>query len=117
MPSSQHQNWAAEIMIKMVKGVKESMMKAMADSKLSLNELNTMMDEISNIVNERPIGVKPNTRTDPEYLSPNSLYLGRCSDRISSGPFQPDEVFTDDPAKVSSRFLLVQATTDQFWKV
>ena len=117
MPSSQHQNGAAEILIKMVKGVKKSFMHAMGDTKLSLNEMNTMMAEISNLVNERPIGIKPNTHTDPEYLSPNSLFLGRCSDRISSGPFQSDEVFTDNPNKVQSRFLLVQAITGQFWKV
>ena len=117
MPSSQHQNGAAEILIKMVKGVKKSFMHAMGDTKLSLNEMNTMMAEISNLVNERPIGMKPNTHTDPEYLSPNSLFLGRCSDRISSGPFQSEEVFTDNPNKVQSRFLLVQAITNQFWKV
>ena len=117
MPSSQHQNGAAEILIKMVKGVMKSFMKSMGDTKLSLNELNTMMAEISNLVNERPIGVKPNSRTDPEYLSPNSLLLGRCSDRISSGPFQSEELFTDNPDKVQTRFLLVQAVTTQFWKV
>ena len=76
-----------------------------------------MMAEISNLVNERPIGMKPNTRTDPEYLSPNSLYLGRCSDRISSGPFQSDEIFCDKPEKMRTRFLLVQAVTNQFWKI
>ena len=117
MPSSQHQNGAAEILIKMVKGVMKSFMNSMGDTKLSLNELNTMMAEVSNLVNERPIGVKPNTKTDPEYLSPNSLFLGRCSDRISSGPFQSEEVFTDDPHKAQTRFLLVQAVTNQFWKI
>ena len=79
MPSSQHQNGAAEILVKMVKGVQKSCMKAMGDTKLSLNELNTLFAEISSLVNERPIGMKPNTRTDPEFLSPNSLFLGRCS--------------------------------------
>ena len=117
MPSSQHQNGAAEILVKMVKGVQKSCMKAMGDTKLSLNELNTLFAEISSLVNERPIGMKPNTRTDPEYLSPNSLFLGRCSDRISSGPFQSDQVFCDQPEKMRTRFLLVQAITDQFWKV
>ena len=101
----------------MVKGVKKSFMRAMGDTKLSLNEMNTMMAEISNLVNERPIGLKPNTHTDPEYLSPNSLYLGRASDRISSGPFHTEETFIDDPSKVQSRFLLVQTITNQFWKI
>ena len=66
---------------------------------------------------KRQIGLKPNSSTDPDYLSPNSLYLGRTSDRIAAGPFQPDEVFTDDPSTVRTRFHLVQSITTQFWKI
>ena len=54
MASSQHQNGAAEIMIKMVKGVKKSMMRAMGNRILNLNEMNTLMAEIAQLVNERP---------------------------------------------------------------
>ena len=68
-------------------GINKSIMCAIGDTKMSHNELNTMMAEISNLVNERPIGLKPNSRTDPKYLSPNSLFLGRCSDRTCTGPF------------------------------
>ena len=60
MPDSQHQNGAAESLVKIVKGVKKSLMKTMGDTKLSLNEFNTLLAECSNLVNERPIGVKPN---------------------------------------------------------
>ena len=77
MPDSQHQNGAAEIMVKMVKGVKKAFLKSMGGQVLNLNEMSTLMADISNPVNQRPIGVKPNTRTHPEFLSPNSLYLGR----------------------------------------
>ena len=58
-----------------------------------------------NLVNETPIGTKPNDCSGTDYLSPNSLLLGRCSERISSGPFQGDAVFTDDPKVAHSRFL------------
>ena len=116
MPASQHQNGAAEVLIKLVKGVYKSFLKSLGDKKLSLNELNTLMAEISNIVNQRPIGVKPNTRCDPEYLSPNSLYLGRASDRINQGPFQPKHLYTDKPSDLQERFILVQNLTTQFWK-
>ena len=98
MASSQHQNGAAESLIKMVKGVKKLLEHSIGEHKLTYNEMNSLMAEVSNLVNERPIGVQPNTRTDPEYISPNSLYLGRTSARISAGPFQPDELFTDDPS-------------------
>ena len=117
MPSSQHQNGAAEVIIKLVKGVKKSILHALGESVLSLNELNTLMVEIANLVNERPIGLKPNSVTDTEFLSPNSILLGRCSSRISAGPFQPDNIFTDNPKSVHTRFHLVQAIANQFWKV
>ena len=113
MAASPHQNRPAESMVKLVKGVKKSLMHAMGDTKLSLNELNTMLAEVSNVVNERPIGLKPIIESDPAYLSPNSLQLGRCSDRISSGPFMCLSDFHEDikPEKLKSRFLLVQKLT------
>ena len=57
-----------------------------------------------------------NSSTHPSYLSPNSLYLGRSSDRISSGPFNHAGVFSDDPKALRTRFHLVQSIADQFWK-
>ena len=117
MTDSQHQNGAAEVMVKMVKGVKKAFLKSMGEQVLSLNEMSTLMAEISNLVNQRPIGIKPNTRTNLEFLSPNSLYLGRCSVRISSGHFQTEELFNEDPKHVKNRFQLVQAVTNQFCKI
>ena len=114
MANSQHQNGASEILIKLVKGVKKSLIHAMGGTKFSLNIL---LLEISNLVNERPIGVKPNSKSASDYLSPNSLLLGRSTARISAGPFQAEQIFTDDPQAAKTRFLLVQAITDQFWKV
>ena len=93
------------------------MMKSYGDTKLSINELNTLFAESANLVNERPIGTKPNSQTDTEYLSPNSLLLGRNSCRINSGPFQNQDVYDDKPGAMRSRFLLVQRICDQFWKV
>ena len=67
-------------------------------------------------MNERPIGLKPNCQTDQEFLSPNSLLLGRCSDRISSGPFIKKINFSDSPKDDRTRFLLVQRLSNQFWR-
>ena len=61
--------------------------------------------------------MKPNSSTDPEYLSPNSLFLGRASDRIAAGPFQQEDMFDDDPKAAKTRFHLVQSITNQFWKI
>ena len=116
MPDAQHQNGSAEIMVKLVKGVKQAFMKSLGEQILSLYEMMTLMCEISNLVNQRPIGIKPNSYVHPEFLSPNSLYLGRCSDRISSGPFAKTGIPFEDPKQIQNRFRLVQAITDQFWK-
>ena len=116
MANSQHQNGLSESMIKQVKGVIRSLMRALGDTKLTLNEIFTLFAEVGNLVNERPIGTPPSKHSGTDYLSPNSLLLGRCSARISSGPFEADKVFTDDPKNVRDRFLLVQAVTNQFWK-
>ena len=75
-------------MVKVAKGVIKSFMKALGSTVFTVNELITLLDECSNLVNERPIGIRPNSQTDMEYLSPNSLLLGRSSERIVSGPFQ-----------------------------
>ena len=48
---------------------------------LFYNKHNTLVKETQN---KGPIGLKPSLQTATEYLSPNSLLLGRCSDRIIS---------------------------------
>ena len=117
MADSQHQNGVTESMIKQVKAVQKSLTGALGNTVLTLNEMFTLLAEVGNLVNERPIGTKPNDHSGTDYLSPNSLLLGRCSKRISSGPFQGDGVFTDDPKAAHTRFQLVQAKTTQFWKI
>ena len=117
MPASQHQNGSAEIMIKLIKGIKNSYLRALGDVKLTYNETYTMMLEVANLCNERPIGLKPNESCDPGYLSPNSLFLGLSSDRIPGGPFMPPEDWVADIKQLKSRFILVQTLTDNFWDV
>ena len=115
--NSQHQNGIVESIVKMIKGVQKSMFRVLGDTKLTLNETFTMLAEIANLLNERPIGLKPTDKSCTDYLSPNSLLLGRSSTRISSGPFQSLENYTEDPKQIRSRFVLVQSIVAQFWKV
>ena len=116
MAASHHQSGAVEILIKLVKGVMKSLTAAIGTTILFMNELFTLLKETANIVNQRPIGIKPNNATDSEFLSPNSLLLGRCSDRISSGPFVSKDKVDDRPTTDKTRFILVQRITDQFWR-
>ena len=114
--NSQHQNGVTEVMIKLAKSVMKALLKSIGKQILCLNELNTLLAESAQLVNERPIGMKPNESVDSTYLSPNSLLLGRNSDRICSGPFISSEQNWDDPSSFRTRFLLVQYITEQFWR-
>ena len=116
MANSQHQNGVSEIMVKLAKSVLKSLMKSLGAQILSLNELNTLLAEAAQLVNERPIGLKPNENVDSTYLSPNSLLLGKNSDRICSGPFSSTSIELTDQETLGNRFLLVQAIVQQFWK-
>ena len=116
MAASQHQNGSAEVLIKLCKGIMKSLMEAIGTTVLFMNELFTCLKEAANLCNERPIGLKPTRDTDLQYLSPNSLLLGRCSDRISAGPFQKKVDFEASPHDDKTRFLLVQKITEQFWQ-
>jgi hypothetical protein len=60
MPKGQFQNVVSEAMVKIVKGVMKAFLQSMGKTKLSLNELNTCLLEVANIVNECPIGLRPN---------------------------------------------------------
>ena len=117
MANSQHQNGVTERLIKQVKGVQKLLVRAIGDTKLSYNEMNTLLAEISNLMNKRPIGVKGNSVSNLDYLSLNALLLERSSDRIATGPFNKEANLSDNPKVLKSRFLLVQAITTQFWKI
>lgn len=87
MASSQHQNGGAEVLIKLAKGVMKSIMQELGEQKLTLNEPNTVLMETAQIVNSRPIGIKPNKDTDFEYLSPIHYSLGKIQRLLIMGHF------------------------------
>ena len=115
--NSQHQNGGAEVMVKLAKGAMKSLMRELGQEKLTLNELNTVLAEATNLINSRPIGLKPNKDMDTEFLSPNSLLLGRNSDLVNSGPFMARDMFDQGSKLDQDRFRLVQRIVDQFWSV
>ena len=83
MANSQHQNGVTEVLVKLCKGIMKALLTAIGTTILFLNKLFTLMKETKNLANKGPIGIKPNMQTDPQFLSPNSLLLGRCSDRMA----------------------------------
>ena len=83
--------------------------KAIGDSILTPFELYTVLLEIANLVNQRPIGRIPNDPDDGAYVCPNDLLLGRATSQVPQGPFQE----TRNPRK---RVEFVQKLVDSFWR-
>ena len=105
-PGAPHQNDCAEAL---VKSVKIALKKAIGETTLTPFELYTLLLEVANLVNERPIGRIPNDPDDGAYICPNDMLLGRASSQVPQGPFKE----TNDPPK---RVEFVQRIVDSFWR-
>ena len=66
-PAATHQNGCAEA-YKLVKSCKLALKKAVGDQILTPFELYTVLQEVANLVNQRPIGRTPNDPDDGSYL-------------------------------------------------
>ena len=59
------------------------------DGIFTYGELQTILFEIVNLLNERPIGLKPGTDIEcGRYLSPNYLLLGRATSKYPSSSWK-----------------------------
>ncbi|XP_033107228.1 uncharacterized protein LOC117109095 [Anneissia japonica] len=67
---------------------KIALKKAIGEQTLTPFELQTCFMEVSNLVNQRPIGRIPNDPDDGSFLCPNDILLGRASSRTPHGPFR-----------------------------
>nr|XP_054775091.1 uncharacterized protein LOC129283281 [Lytechinus pictus] len=105
-PSAPHHNGCAEAL---VKSCKIALKKAVGDQLVTPFELHTCLQEVANLVNQRPIGRTPNDPDDGAYLCPNDLLLGRSSSAVPQGPFRE----TKNPRH---RFEFVQRIVDAYWK-
>ena len=101
------QNGCSEALIK---SVKRALFIMIGDSVLTYGELQTVLFEIANLLNERPIGMKPGSDIElGDYLCPNDLILGRSNVK---GP----AVQVDDSATVARRLEFINKIIDGFWK-
>ena len=90
--------------------VKKLLKLAVGDTRVSPVELQTILMEVANMCNERPIGLsKP--RADGSYVlvTPNQLLLGRSSSVL------PDDAQLASDMPVASRYRLVNHVTTSFW--
>lgn len=92
-----------------IRSVKRAIEFSVGKNALTFSELQTVLFEIANLLNERPIGRHPTSPEDGAYLCPNDLLLGRATSRIPNGPF-------DENANTRKHFTFVQRTVNTFWK-
>ena len=105
-PAAPHQNGCAEAL---VKSCKHALKKAIGEQVLTPFELYTLLLEVANLVNQRPIGRISSDPDDGSYLCPNDMLLGRSSSEIPQGPFKS----TKNPRH---RVEFVQRIVDSFWR-
>ena len=104
----QHQNGLSESLVKLTK---RSIQHKVAGKVLTFSELQTVLFEICNIINSRPIGII--TGSDPECpspITPNDLILGRATSSVPQGPF--DQTASK---KITKRFRFLQELVSQWW--
>ena len=78
-------NASCESLIRLVKG---GLVKSIGESVFTFSELQTVLFEVSNLMNGRPIGVKPGMDIEKSgYLSPNDLLLGHSNIAVPTGTF------------------------------
>ena len=84
---------------------------AVGSIKLSPTELQTVLFEVANLSNERPLGVVKTPRADGTFgvLTPNNLLLGRSTNQV------PDDSGLAVRMKRSDRYQLIQTVTADFW--
>ncbi|XP_042876990.1 uncharacterized protein K02A2.6-like [Penaeus japonicus] len=94
----------------LIKSVKMSIQKAIGESILTYAEFHTVLFEIANLINSRPIGMKPGYTIElGSYLCPNDLLLGRSNREAPFGKF-------DLGSTLNKRLHFTQNIVFSFWK-
>lgn len=103
-----HRNGAAEAAVKLIKRALTSL--GGTTSSLTWGELQTLFYQAANLTNERPIDARAQEQEDSvEYLTPNTLLLGRTSQGGDIGGID----LCTHPWR---RLRAIQIGVDMFWK-
>ena len=100
------QNGSTEALIKTIKRALKVVIGAQV---FSYAEFQTVMYEAAQLVNQRPIGLKPASPDEGTYLCPNDLLLGRSTNHAPQGPFA-------EGSNVKQRMNFIQDIVNNFWK-
>ncbi len=106
--SSPHRNGAAEAAVRIVK---RALHNLGGDGIFTWGEFQTFLYMAANLANERPIDARTQSREDcVEYVTPNSLLLGRSGSKGDPGDFD----FIGYPHK---RLKVIQEEVNKFWSL
>ena len=101
------QNGCAESLIRLVK---RALTVSIGERVLQYGELQTVLYEVADLINERPIGIKPGSDINlGTYLSPSDLLLGRTNNRAPMRPMEGSSTF-------SKGYKFSQEIVNTFWK-
>lgn len=93
----------------MIKSVKRSLKIIIGDSTFTFGELQTIIFEVTNLLNERPIGLKPGSDVNAGcFLCPNELLLGRASNHAPIGSWTVDNIY--------KRLEFMNDVVNGFWR-
>lgn len=95
---------------RMVRSVKEAFYATMPTRSMGDPMFHSLMTEIENMINSRPLTFLPVDSEESEALTPNHLLLG------SSNGAKPIGVFDDNAKLLKSNWLNIQLYTKKFWK-
>ena len=90
-------------------GIKIDFSHQYRNHRVSFSELQTVVFDAANLVNERPLGIKPGEHSEHSYFCPNDLISGRATQRVPAGPF-------DESSNLAKRFHFIQELVDTYWK-
>ena len=98
----------AEVRIKVLKKL---ITVSVGSCRLTPTELQTVLFEVSNLSNERPIGINKTPKADGAFkvLTPNCLLMGRSLNSV------PDDSELANHMKKSDRYQLISQVTSEFW--
>ena len=100
--------WYQGAVESLVKSVKRAFNFAFHGRKFSASEFLSVCYEISNVLNERPIGTLPSVDAEISVLTPNCLLMGRSTAQ-NPGGWQPNH-------NLLTKFSIVQDISNQFWQ-
>lgn len=106
-PAASHHGGVWERQIRTVRKVLSALLK---QQRLDDEGLHTLLCEVENIVNDRPITTMSNDPKDLEALTPNHLLQMRTQPSIPPGVFSKDDLYT------RRRWRQIQYMADLFWR-